>query len=181
MHVDAADSGCFCAQGLLSLSKACLLRSLWATLHGSPATACLTLWLLAVHAHARAWLADHQLVHVQVKECGVWQHCECVHYDAAAGGAFLCPECRFARADPFWRPTNRSLAAPARLVHAPGRPQRAGGSWDEWYSHLRRDFQLPHALLEGLRSSADTQLQARACVLEHHLNPSPNQKQSLTP
>ena len=106
----------------------------------------------------------HRLLNVQAKDCGAWQHCDCVHYDAAASGVFMCAECRVARADPFWRATNRSLALPAKLVHAPGRPQRAGGVWDEWYSHLRREFQLPHALLEGLRVSADTQLQARACA-----------------
>ncbi|KAK9835201.1 hypothetical protein WJX81_005406 [Elliptochloris bilobata] len=105
------------------------------------------------------------MVQCEALECGVWQHCECVHYDAAAGGAFMCEGCRVARADPFWRATNRALAPAAKLVHVPGRPQRPGGAWDELYSHLRRDFQLPHALLDSLRAGSDTQLQACSVLL----------------
>jgi hypothetical protein len=97
--------------------------------------------------------------------CGVWQHCECVRFDAGAAGPaarFLCEVCRLGRADPFWRPVNLALAAPARLQHAPGRPVRPGGASDEWVSHVRRDFSLPHALVDSLRATQDCQLQARA-------------------
>jgi len=116
-------------------------------------------WFLGRERRARA---------AQGAGCGVWQHCECVRFDAGAAGAaarFLCEVCRLGRADPFWRPVNLALAAPARLQHAPGRPVRPGGASDEWVSHVRRDFSLPHALVDSLRATQDCQLQARApCV-----------------
>ena len=58
--------------------------------------------------------------------CGVWQHCDCLGIPAGAlPEAWLCEQCRLARADPFWRRLGPP-PMPAQAL-APTHPHRAFG------------------------------------------------------
>ena len=63
---------------------------------------------------------------VQDESCGVWQHCDCLGIPAGAlPEAWLCEQCRLARADPFWRRVGPP-PMPAQVL-APTHPHRAFG------------------------------------------------------